>query len=334
MNLKQNINFSLWCDFIERDFLQNEFKDILNDNIIHGATSNPAIFEQSINSSDAYTQQINMLQENDAKKIYEELAIADIKSAANIMQELNTSSKDSGFISIEIDPNFCNDANATIEEGKRLFANIAHNNVMIKVPATEAGYIAMKELTSLNINVNATLVFSADQAIKSTDALNKGILKSTKETQAVVSVFVSRFDRLLDKQLKYLDIAPFKTGIINATKCYYEIQKFENKNIRTLFASTGVKEDELEASYYIDNLVYPNSVNTAPLDTIKAYIHNNNFLATDIMNEDVCDEYFDMLKKNGINIDDVSNQLLDDGLKSFVKSFENLLKKLKRNYYE
>ena len=202
MNLKENINFSLWCDFIERDFLQNEFKDILNNKIIHGATSNPAIFEQSITSSDAYTQQINMLQENDAKKIYEELAIADIKSAATIMQDLNTSSKDSGFISIEVDPSLCNDANATIEEGKRLFAEIAHNNVMIKVPATTAGYIAMKELTSLNINVNATLIFSVEQAIKCANALNEGILKSTKDTQAVVSIFVSRFDRLLDEQLK------------------------------------------------------------------------------------------------------------------------------------
>ena len=329
MNLKEDINFSLWCDFIERDFLQNEFKEILNDNIIHGATSNPAIFEQSITSSDAYTQQINMLQENDAKKIYEELAIADIKSAASIMQDLNTSSKDSGFISIEVDPSLCNDSDATIEEGKRLFAEIAHNNVMIKVPATPAGYIAMEKLTSLNINVNATLIFSVDQAIKCANALNEGIKKSTKDTQAVVSIFVSRFDRLLDEQLKTLDIEPSLTGIINATKCYHEIQKVGNDNIRTLFASTGVKGDELKASYYIDKLVYPNSINTAPLNTIKAYIQNDNFIASDVISENTCDEYFDTLNKNGIDINEVSQKLLDDGLEAFVKSFEIMLKKLK-----
>lgn len=329
MNLKEDINFSLWCDFIERDFLQNEFKEILNDNIIHGATSNPAIFEQSITSSDAYTQQINMLQENDAKKIYEELAIADIKSAASIMQDLNTSSKDSGFISIEVDPSLCNDSDATIEEGKRLFAEIAHNNVMIKVPATPAGYIAMEKLTSLNINVNATLIFSVDQAIKCANALNEGIKKSTKDTQAVVSIFVSRFDRLLDEQLKTLDIEPSLTGIINATKCYHEIQKVGNDNIRTLFASTGVKGDELKASYYIDKLVYPNSINTAPLNTIKAYIQNDNFIASDVISENTCDEYFDTLNKNGIDINEVSQKLLDDGLEAFIKSFEIMLKKLK-----
>ena len=329
MNLKEDINFSLWCDFIERDFLQNEFKDILNDNIIHGATSNPAIFEQSITSSDAYTQQINMLQENNAKKIYEELAIADIKSAASIMQDLNESSKDSGFISIEVDPSLCNDANATIEEGKRLFAEIAHNNVMIKVPATNAGYIAMRELTSQNINVNATLIFSVEQAIKCAYSLNEGILKSTKDTQAVVSIFVSRFDRLLDEQLKALDITPSQTGIINATKCYHEIQKFENENIRTLFASTGVKGNELEASYYIDKLVYPNSINTAPLNTIKAYVQNDNFVASEMISEDTCDKYFDTLNKNGIDINEVSQKLLNDGVEAFVKSFEIMLKKLK-----
>lgn len=329
MNFKNDINFSLWCDFIERDFLQNEFKDILNDNLIHGATSNPAIFEQSITSSDAYTQQINMLQDNDAKKIYEELAIADIKSAADIMKDLHSEVHDSGFISIEVDPSLCDDSVGTIKEGIRLNNSIGFSNVMIKVPATNAGYIAMEELTSLNINVNATLIFSVEQAISCTKALNAGIEKSTKNTQAVVSIFVSRFDRLLDEKLKSLNIKESQTGILNATKCYHEIEKFENKNIRTLFASTGVKGDKLSASYYIDNLIYPNSINTAPLNTIKEYMKNEIFEISSVPTEEDCNEYFDILKQNNINIDEVSKELLDDGLKSFVTSFKQMLKKLK-----
>jgi transaldolase len=329
MNLKQNINFSLWCDFIERDFLQNQFKEILKDEIIHGATSNPAIFEQSITTSDAYTQQISMLQKNSNKKIYEELAITDIKSAANIMKNLHDEQNDSGFISIEVDPSLCDDANATIEEGVRLFNSIGYENVMIKVPATKAGYIAMKELTSKGINVNATLIFSVEQAIACTKALDEGIKQSPKNTQAVVSVFVSRFDRMLDEKLEALDLPTAKVGIVNATKCYYEIEKFENPNIRTLFASTGVKGNKLAPSYYIDELVFPNSVNTAPLATIEAYVKNNNFIQSTMISEEECNKFFENLSINNININEISDILLRDGLESFKKSFKIMLEKLK-----
>ena len=329
MKFKKNINFSLWCDFIERDFLEEEFQDLLKSNTIHGATSNPAIFEQSITTSGAYIQQIEMLQANSAKKIYEELAITDIKRAAQIMHSLHEENENDGFISIEVDPSLCDDADATIEEGVRLYNDISYDNVMIKVPATPSGYIAMKELTSKGINVNATLIFSVDQAIQCTKALNEGIELSNQNAKAVVSVFVSRFDRLLDEKLISLDIKPSQTGILNAVKCYHEIQKFENKNIRTLFASTGVKGDTLDASYYIDNLIYPHSINTAPLATINAYITKNNFVKSNIISEDECDTYFKKLEENGIDIAEVSEELLKDGLESFKVSFSNMIKKLK-----
>jgi len=329
IKFKKSINFSLWCDFIERDFLEDEFQDLLENQTIQGATSNPAIFEQSISNSGAYIQQIEMLQANSLKKIYEELAITDIKRAAQIMHPLYEQDNDDGFISIEVDPLLCDDSTATIAEGVRLFEEIAYDNVMIKVPATPAGYIAMKELTSKGINVNATLIFSVEQAILCTKALNEGIKLSNDTAKAVVSIFVSRFDRLLDDKLVNLDIKPSQTGIMNAIKCYHEIQKFENINIRTLFASTGVKGDALDASYYIDALIYPHSINTAPLATINSYINKNEFIKSEIIEENECDEYFKMLEENGINIQEVSKQLLDDGLESFKVSFTNMIKKLK-----
>lgn len=329
MDLKNDINFSLWCDFIERDFIQNEFKDLIDTNTIYGATSNPAIFENAIKTSDAYIQQINMLQNNDNKKIYEELAITDIKYAADTMSNLHNISYDSGFISIEVDPLLCDDAMGTIEEGARLYSAIGCENVMIKVPATKAGYIAMENLTAMGINVNATLIFSVQQAINSAKALNNGIIKSDKNTQAVVSVFVSRFDRAIDDTLAKLNIPLSKMGILNATKCYYEITKINNSNIRTLFASTGVKGDRLPKSYYIDNLVYPNSINTAPLNTIRDYIENDEFKVSQIPTIQECDDYFKILKKNNIDIDKISEQLLKDGLNSFKESFKNMLNKLK-----
>jgi transaldolase len=328
MELKENINFSLWCDFIERDFLENRFKEIIYKEIIQGATSNPAIFESSITNSVAYKQQLDMLQANNAKTIYEELALTDIKRAADLLSDLHKRDADDGFISIEVDPLLCDDAAGTIEEGMRLNSLISTDNVMIKIPATPAGYIAMRELTSKGINVNATLIFSPEQAIKCTQALDEGIKDSNKDIKAVVSVFVSRFDRLADNDLISKGLEPSKLGIINATKCYHEVNKFGNPNIRTLFASTGVKGDDLAPSYYVDKLIYPNSVNTAPLATIEDWVKDGSKVPTSIMSESECDKYFDMLKQNGVSMELIYSKLLKDGIEAFKVSFKDLLSKL------
>ncbi len=328
MGLKEDINYSLWCDFIERDFLETRFKEIIKKKIIQGATSNPAIFESSITNSVAYKQQLDMLQANNAKTIYEELALTDIKRAAYLLDSLHKNDADDGFISIEVDPLLCDDAAGTIEEGVRLYSLINADNVMIKVPATQAGYIAMRELTSKGINVNATLIFSPTQAIKCTQALDEGIKDSNKDIKAVVSVFVSRLDRLTDADFILKGLQPSKLGIINATKCYHEVNKFQNSNIRTLFASTGVKGNDLSPSYYIDNLIYPNSINTAPLATIEDWLTDGSKEETPLMSEVACDKYFDNLKTKGIKIDAIYEKLLIDGLDAFKISFKDLLSKL------
>lgn len=329
MNLKEEINYSLWCDFIERDFLENRFKEIIDKGIIQGATSNPAIFESSITTSVAYKQQLDMLQANNEKTIYEELALTDIKRAAFLLDDLHKADSDDGFISIEVDPLLCDDAAGTIEEGVRLYSSINADNVMIKIPATNAGYIAMRELTSRGINVNATLIFSPQQAIKCAQAFDEGIKDSNKDIKAVISVFVSRFDRMVDSELLSKGLQTSKLGIINATKCYYEVERFENSNIRTLFASTGVKGNELNPSYYIDNLIYPNSVNTAPLATIEDWLTDGKKEPTSIMSESDCDKYFELLKDKGIKMEKVYDKLLTDGLEAFKNSFKDLLSKLK-----
>jgi len=329
MGLKQDINFSLWCDFIEREFLETRFKEIIKKGIIQGATSNPAIFESSITNSMAYKQQLEMLQANGAKTIYEELALTDIKRAAFLLNDLHKNNVDDGFISIEVDPLLCDDAAGTIEEGVRLHSLLnAADNVMIKVPATPAGYIAMRELTSKGINVNATLIFSPEQAIKCTQALDEGIKDSNKDIKAVVSVFVSRFDRLVDADFITKGLEPSKLGIVNATKCYHEINKFKNPNIRTLFASTGVKGDELSPSYYVDSLIYPNSVNTAPLATIEDWFKDGSKVPTPIMSENDCNKYFETLKLKNICMETIYSKLLKDGIEAFKVSFKDLLSKL------
>lgn len=328
MGLKEEINYSLWCDFIERDFLENRFKEIIHEKIIQGATSNPAIFESSISNSVAYKQQLDMLQANNAKTIYEELALTDIKRASQLLDDLHKKDSDDGFISIEVDPLLCDDAAGTIDEGIRLNTLIGADNVMIKIPATQAGYIAMRELTSRGINVNATLIFSVEQAINCAKALDEGIKDSNKDVKAVISVFVSRFDRLTDSDFMSKGLKPSRLGIVNATKCYHEVNKLNNKNIRTLFASTGVKGDELSPSYYVDNLIFPHSVNTAPLSTIEYWVKEGEKEESKIMTEQECDEYFLELKAKGVNLENVYEKLLTDGLEAFKVSFRDLLAKL------
>ncbi|MBD3841717.1 MAG: transaldolase [Campylobacterales bacterium] len=331
MSLRNDYNYSIWCDFIERDFLENQFQEIINDGIIHGATSNPAIFQQSISNSHAYEQQIQMLQANDTKKIYEELAITDIKRAAQILKPLHDRDANDGFISLEVDPTLCDDMMGTIEEGARLYAQIGYDNLMIKIPATEAGYGAMRELTGMGINVNATLIFSKDQAIKCAQALNTGIKQSGKDTKGVISVFVSRFDRLMDTQLESVGLEKGKLGVINAIKCYHEIEKFQNANIRTLFASTGVKGNDLAPSYYIDELIYKNTINTAPLATIEQWKENGKKELSKQISEKECDLYFAELEKNGFNLETICNQLLQEGLSAFKVSFKELMEQIKKD---
>ncbi len=329
MSLKEDINFSIWCDFIQRDFLENRFIDLVENKTIYGATSNPAIFQQSITSTDSYNQQITMLKANHPKRIYEELAITDIKRASDILMPLYNIDNNDGFISLEVDPNLCDDTMGTIEEGARLHSLIGNDNVMIKVPATPNGYLAMRELTSMGISVNATLVFSPTQALECAKAIDEGISKSTvSSVKGVISVFVSRFDRLCNTKFRALDIPTYKLGILNATECYYQIKSIQNSDIRTLFASTGVKGDEVAPTYYIDNLIFDDTINTAPLKTIDDYLDQGSTKPSNIVSKAEIQEFFELLKNKGVKIDKIYKELLDDGLKAFKNSFKELLNKI------
>jgi transaldolase len=139
------MKFSLWADFIERDYLDGEFKRLIDLKIINGATSNPAIFKNAILTSNAYAKQLQELSAASPKEKYEALAIYDIQKAADALLGLYNAGDD-GYVSIEVDPFLCDDADATIDEGRRLYELIDRPNVMIKIPATAAGYTAMEEL--------------------------------------------------------------------------------------------------------------------------------------------------------------------------------------------
>jgi len=323
----ESLKFSLWADFIERDYLDKEFQELIKNKIINGATSNPAIFKNAILNSPAYKEQLASLSHLTPKEKYERLAIYDIKKAADILKPLYDAGDD-GYVSIEVDPFLCDDANATIAEGMRLYKAIDRENVMIKVPATQAGYEAMKELTSQGIAVNATLIFSKEQALLCANAFAEGNKIFGKKVDSVISVFVSRIDRALDKELEKHNIPTALSGIYNSASIYSAIKALDVQGCRVLFASTGVKDDSLPAHYYIEKLLAYNSVNTAPLDTIDAFHTNGATQAALPLDEEIILQHFAKIQNIGIDFDSIIQKQIEDGIKAFKVAFSEILERL------
>jgi len=322
-----DLKFSLWADFIEREYLDKEFRELVAKGIVNGATSNPAIFKNAILNSKAYQQQLDLLEGLDAKEKYEAVAIYDIQKAADILKPLYDDGDD-GYVSIEVDPFLCDDVQSTIKEGKRLFEAIGRKNVMIKVPATKAGYEAMVELVACGIAVNATLVFSKTQAVSCAKAFEKGMQRYGKKVDTVISVFVSRIDRAIDKELVKNSIPTALSGIYNSADIYNEIQKMDIQGCRVLFASTGVKDDSLVPYYYIEKLLAYNSVNTAPVETIEAFCKDGARNASLPISQGSIKEHFDKIKSAGIDFDEIVQKQISDGLKAFKDAFKDILESL------
>lgn len=319
--------FSLWADFIERTFLEEGFKELISKGIINGATSNPAIFKNAILTSSAYKEQLASLGNLSPKQKYEAVAVYDIQKASDILRPLYEMGDD-GYVSLEVDPYLCDDAQATIAEGIQLFETINRPNVMIKIPATDAGYMAMEALASRSIPVNATLIFSSDQAIKCAQAFKRAASKATTIVDTVISVFVSRIDRAIDGQLATMNIEPSLMGIINAAEIYNAVNELKVQKCRVLFASTGVKGSELRASYYIDELLAPNSVNTAPIATIEAYIDGGDKQIKLPLSQERIESHKRKVKSAGIDMDKIIAEQIHEGLVAFKEAFHDILNSL------
>lgn len=323
--MKANVkDFSLWCDFIERGFLQQDFSAHIQEAHFVGATSNPSIFANAILHSSAYAAQLEQLRSTPnlcPKDIYEALAIEDIKLAAQALLGLYEADRDYGYISIEIDPTLSDDAKASIEEGRRLYESIGYENVMIKVPATQAGYEVMGALFREGINVNATLVFSEKQAAQCAKILDKN---AKSNARAVISVFVSRFDSAITPAEP---LQP-ELGILNAMVCYGAINELENPRIRPLFASTGAKIPGLAKDYYITNLIAPHSVNTAPLATIQAFLQAPSARVIPWLDRKEALRAISALDCNGSSLESLQAKLFTDGLNAFKQAFNAMLQSL------
>lgn len=314
---------SIWVDYLDREFLDTTFKKWVNENVVNGLTSNPAIFANAL-KKDVYKEDLEKLKGLSPKEKYESIAVKDIQKACDILKP-KFDEGDDGFASIEVDPRLINDAKGTIDEALRLYDKIQRENVMIKIPANEAGYKAMEELAKRGININATLVFSPNQAIRAYEAIDKG------NVDGVISIFVSRFDRKLNPNLAMQNLAKDRVGFFNAIKIYNQLQEMGNRRIRPLFASTGVKQDYLPKDYYVQNLYLPNSVLTLPLEVIEEIYEKvlfNEMEESFHFQTKHIDAFFSFLTPAGINLQKVYEELFEEGVKAFEEAFENMLKGL------
>ena len=339
---------SIWLDYIRRDILDSGELNQLHQTGVRGVTSNPSIFEQAIAHSDDYDDAFAILAAEDRspKEIYEALAIEDIQRACDIFADLfrQTGGAD-GYISLEANPQLAYETEGTIAEARRLFAAVDRPNVYIKVPATPEGIPAIRQLISEGINVNITLIF----AISAYEAVAEAYLAGLEElvesggdphdVSSVASFFVSRVDGKVDKMLEALGNESLRgtIGIANAKMAYRRFQKifsgprWENlaekgaRLQRPLWGSTSTKDPAYPDTLYVDNLIGPHTVNTVPPETLEAILDHANVMRTVDRDVDIARQQLEELAALGISLEQVTDELLDEGVEKFAGAYTSLL---------
>jgi len=351
---------SVWYDNISREIINNgELDRLIREWGVRGITSNPTIFDNAISSSSVHDDTIVKLGKSGESidNIFEEIAIADIASAADLLRRTyDESGGNDGFVSIEVSPLLARDTKATIEQAQRLNARLNRPNIMIKVPGTKEGIPAIRNLLEQGINVNVTLLFSVENYVEVAktycEALRSRVAKGlpVDRIRSVASFFVSRVDASVDKELEALinksDSSTKaaatellgKFGIANSKLAYEKYQQiFETDSFsdlkgkkaeaqRPLWASTGVKNPAYRDVLYVEELIGQNTINTMPHATLKAFVDHGK--PRDALAEGVSDaqRIASMLEKLGIDLAGIMVNLQEDGVKKFTDSFVALNK--------
>ncbi|PJA15834.1 MAG: transaldolase [Elusimicrobia bacterium CG_4_10_14_0_2_um_filter_63_34] len=348
---------SPWYDNLRRSLITSgELERLIKEDGLKGLTSNPTIFEQAIAGSSDYDETLGLLVrrgERDPKKIFETLAVHDIRHAADIFLPVykETGGAD-GFVSLEVSPDLAHDTEGTLREARRLFSEIGRPNVMIKVPATLAGIPAIEQLIGEGINVNVTLIFSLERYEAVAGAYLAGLERLAKsgkqlaQAASVASFFISRIDAAADKKLEEkisgaqdpaarasLQSLLGKTAIANAKVAYqtfktiFSSARFEAlqdkgaKAQRVLWASTGTKNPSYSDVYYVEELIGPDTVDTIPPATWNAFRDHGKPRAS--LEEDVqgAQDVLARLKAADVSLGAITAKLEADGVKSFADSF-------------
>jgi transaldolase len=357
---------SIWLDYIRRDLIAcGGLQLLIEQDGLRGMTSNPSIFEKAIADSHDYDDDIRSmaLQGKDAEAIYETLSQRDVQNAADEFRPLydRTDGKD-GYVSLEVNPHLAHDTNGTMEEARRLWAALNRPNVFIKVPATASGLPAIRQLVSEGISVNVTLLFGLPRYRQVVEAHIAGIEaraaqgKPVKHVASVASFFVSRIDALVDPLLeKLIAQGGSEAGLaqeahgqvaIASAKVAYQIFKeiFGGDRFgklaahgarvqRLLWASTSTKNPNYSDVKYIEALIGPDTVNTAPMETIDAYRFHGDPKARLEEDVDEARRVLARLPELGIDIDNVTRQLENEGVEKFDEPFDKLMETLRKGHH-
>src|SRR6201746_1536105 len=356
----ENHGQAVWLDFLARGFVaKGDLKALIDSDGVKGVTSNPAIFEKAIGSSDEYDSPIGQaLKKGDrpVADLFEALAIEDIQHAADVLRPVYDALKgDDGFVSLEVSPYLAMDTKGTIAEAERLWKDVKRKNLMVKVPATPEGLPAIERLTSEGISINITLLFSQTVYREVAEAYIAGLEKyvakggDPSHVASVASFFVSRIDSSVDKQLdekiakandpsekERLSALKGKVAIANAKMAYQDYKRLfagprweklaakGAKPQRLLWASTGTKNKDYSDVLYVEELIGPNTVNTVPPATLDAF--RDHGTPRDSLEENVEDARHVLaeLEKSGISLDDITAELVRDGVKLFADAADKL----------
>jgi len=345
---------SIWLDDIRRNWLADgTLARLIADDAVTGVTSNPAIFEKAIAGHHDYNNAIAGLvrQGRNALEIYEALVVEDVQRAAELLRGVyeETRGRD-GYVSLEVSPRLAHDTAATIAEAQRLWARVARPNLMIKVPATDAGLPAIRELIASGINVNVTLLFSVARYHEVASAYLDGLDTRRQAggplagVTSVASFFLSRIDTLVDSQLDALGTPDARslrgeTAIACARLAYQYCKEWlasprwralaatGGRPQRLLWASTSTKNKSYSDVKYVESLIGPDTVNTLPIETLEAY-RDHGDPAVRIEIEDGLDFARALpgrLAILGIDLDAVAQQLEAEGVRKFVEPYDRLL---------
>ncbi|WP_374348353.1 transaldolase [Chitinimonas sp.] len=340
----------IWLDNLSRELLASPLQALIRDDGLAGVTSNPAIFQKSISSGSGYADDLAQLktQPLTAEQRFEALAVPDVQAACDLFADSYRESGGlDGYVSLEVSPRLARDGDGTLAAARRLWAAIARRNAMIKIPATAQSLPAFSAAIADGINVNVTLMFGQRDCDAVFDAYVHGLRQrlagggDLRHIRSVASVFLSRVDTLVDRQLDAIGGAALELrgqaaiAMARAAHAGWMLRWHSDEcadlraagaNIqRLLWASTGTKNAAYSDVLYVDSLIGPDTVNTLPDATLAAFRHHGHASDTLTGQGEAARATLAQLAAVGIDMDGVAGQLQQEGLALFDEAFDKLL---------
>ncbi len=342
---------SVWIDSLSREWIRGgKLSQLIADDAVVGATSNPTILQKAMSSGDAYDAQLRELAGREASEVFWTLAEQDIGEACDVFRPVYDSGLGrDGYVSIEVDPRLAYDSLASFREAVRLHGAIDRPNLLVKIPATKPGLAAIEDAIAAEHSINVTLIFSLRRYAEVVESYIRGLERLVAEggdprkVVSVASFFVSRIDTEADRRLDEIgghEELKGRLAIANAKLAYeHYLQAFgterweylESKGAtpqRVLWASTSTKNPAYPDTLYVDELIGPDTINTMPLETIEAFQDHGAPRPTLQRGLGQARATFEQLERAGIDYDDVTDTLEREGVEKFEASFHELLSEL------